>query len=105
MSQAQYKRGANRFIYIGWVGPKVTSRVRQYVARHYDALTLYAVRGYVALTQDTALRQFVTLTRGSRGKVCGSGRAVICLLKFFVLVSICPRLAGRLDLYPSLNLE
>jgi len=33
------------------VGPKVTSRVRQYVARHYDALTLYAVRGYVALTR------------------------------------------------------
>ena len=82
------------------MGPKVTSRVRQYVARQYDALTLYAVRGYVALTQDTDLRQFVTLTRGSRGKVRGRGRAVICLLKFFVLVPNCPRLAGRLCLYP-----
>ena len=56
------------FIFLGWVGPKVTSRVRQYVARHYDALTLYAVRGYVALTQDIDLRQFDTLTavRGER---------------------------------------
>ena len=82
------------------MGPKVTSRVRQYDARHYVALTLYAVRGYVALTQDTDLRQFVTLTRGSRGKVRGRGRAVSCLLEFFGLVPNCPRLAGRLDLYP-----
>ena len=44
------------------MGPEVTSTVRQYVARQFDALTLYAVRGYVALTQDIDLRQFVTLT-------------------------------------------
>jgi hypothetical protein len=62
----------------GWVGPKVTSRVRQYVARHYDALTLYAVRGYVALTQDIDLRQFVTLTAVREPSGRGSGRAVSC---------------------------
>ena len=44
------------------MGPEVTSTVRQYVARQFDALTLYAVRGYVALTQDIEPRQFVTLT-------------------------------------------
>ena len=43
--------------------------VRQFDARQYDALTLYAVRGYVALTQDTDLRHYVTLTRGARGSV------------------------------------
>ena len=41
--------------------------VRQFDARQYVALTLYAVRGYVALTQDTDLRHYVTLTRGARG--------------------------------------
>ena len=61
--------------------------VRQFDARQYVALTLYAVRGYVALTQDTDLRHYVTLTRGSRGKVRGRGRAVNCLLEFFELVA------------------
>ena len=55
------------------MGPKVTSRVRQFVARHYDALTLYAVRGYVALTQDIDLRQFVTLTAVRGGRFAGRG--------------------------------
>ena len=56
---------------VGRVGPEGTSTVRQYDARHYVALTLYAVRGYVALTQDTDLRHYVTLTakRGARGAV------------------------------------
>ena len=66
----------------GWVGPEVTSTVRQYVARQFDALTLYAVRGYVALTQDTEPRQFVTLT-------AVRGRAVswrVYLLKYFLLI-------------------
>ena len=62
----------------GWVGPKVTSRVRQYVARHYDALTLYAVRGYVALTQDVDPRQYVILTAVREPTGRGRGRAVNC---------------------------
>jgi len=64
--------------FLGWVGPKVTSRVRQYVARHYDALTLYAVRGYVALTQDVDPRQYVILTAVREPSGRGSGRAVSC---------------------------
>jgi len=63
--------------FFGWVGPKVTSRVRQYVARHYDALTLYAVRGYVALTQDVDLRQFVTLTAVRGGRFAGRGARLV----------------------------
>jgi len=70
--------GHKPILYIGWVGPKVTSRVRQFVARHYDALTLYAVRGYVALTQDIDLRQIVTLTAVREPSGRGSGRAVSC---------------------------
>ena len=56
--------------------------VRQFDARQYVALTLYAVRGYVALTQDTEPRQFVTLT-------AVRGRAVswrVYLLKYFLLI-------------------
>ena len=75
--------------------------VRQYVARHYDALTLYAVRGYVALTQDTDLRHYVTLTRGARGAV---NYFFDCLL-FFGLVPNCPRLAGRPCQGLVINLE
>ena len=52
---------------VGRVGPEGTSTVRQYDARQYDALTLYAVRGYVALTQHIAVRGYATLTRGARG--------------------------------------
>lgn len=62
----------------GRVGPKVTSRVRQYVARHYDALTLYAVRGYVALTQDIEPRQFVILTAVREPTGRATWRAVSC---------------------------
>jgi len=76
-SQAQPTR-ESRAVFFGWVGPKVTSRVRQYVARHYDALTLYAVRGYVALTQDVDPRQFDTLTAVREPTGRGSGRAVSC---------------------------
>ena len=54
---------------VGRVGPEGTSTVRQFDARQYVALTLYAVRGYVALTQDTDLRHYATLTRGARGAV------------------------------------
>jgi hypothetical protein len=54
---------------VGRVGPEGTSTVRQYDARQYDALTLYAVRGYVALTQHIAVRGYATLTRGARGAV------------------------------------
>ena len=48
--------------------PENRNMVRQFDARQYVALTLYAVRGYVALTQDTDLRHYVTLTakRGAR---------------------------------------
>jgi len=52
--------------------------VRQYVARHYDSLTLYAMRGYVALTQDVDLRQYVTLTAVREPTGRGAGRAVSC---------------------------
>ena len=48
--------------------PENRNMVRQFDARQYDALTLYAVRGYVALTQDTDLRHYVTLTSGSRAR-------------------------------------
>ena len=54
---------------VGRVGPEGTSTVRQYDARQFDALTLYAVRGYVALTQHIAVRGYDTLTRGARGVV------------------------------------
>jgi len=41
------------FFLPGRVGPEVTSRVRQFVARHYTALTQdIAVRGYTALTHE-----------------------------------------------------
>ena len=68
----------SRAVFFGWVGPKVTSRVRQFVARHYDALTLYAVRGYVALTQDVDPRQYVILTAVREPTGRGRGRAVSC---------------------------
>jgi len=61
--------------------------------RQFDALTLYAVRQYVTLTQRTAVRCYVTLTSELRG-------VVNYLLEFFGLVASCPRLAGRLCLYP-----
>ena len=93
------------FFFIGWVGPKVTSRVRQYVARHYDALTLYAVRGYVALTQDVDPRQYVILTAVREPTGRATWRAVNCLLEFFGLVASCPRLAGRLCLSLAIDLE
>jgi len=51
--------------------------VRQYVARHYDALTLYAVRGYVALTQDIDPRQFVTLTAVRGGRFANRGARLV----------------------------
>ena len=77
-SQAQYNRHANRdWGGGGWVGPKVTSRVRQYVARHYDALTLYAVRGYVALTQDVDPRQYVILTAVRGGRFADGGARLV----------------------------
>jgi len=75
-SQAQPTR-ESRAVFFGWVGPKVTSRVRQYVARHYDALTLYAVRGYVALTQDVDLRQFDTLTTVRGGRFADGGARLV----------------------------
>ena len=75
-SQAQPVR-ESRAVFFGWVGPKVTSRVRQYVARHYDALTLYAVRGYVALTQDVDPRQFDTLTAVRGGRFAGRGARLV----------------------------
>ena len=71
------RRESRAVIFFGWVGPKVTSRVRQYVARHYGALTLYAVRGYVALTQDTDLRQFVILTAVRGGRFAGRGARLV----------------------------
>ena len=45
----------------GWA-QRSQAHMRQFDARQFDALTLYAVRGYVALTQDIEPRQFVTLT-------------------------------------------
>jgi len=36
------------------------------------------VRGYVALTKDVELRQFVTLTAVREPTGCGTGRAVNC---------------------------
>ena len=74
--------------------------VRQFDARQYVALTLYAVRGYVALTQHIAVRGYVTLTSGARGVFIFFD----CLL-FFVLVPNCPRLAGRLCRGLAIDLE
>ena len=74
--------------------------VRQFDARQYVALTLYAVRGYVALTQYIAVRGYATLTRGARGVFIFFD----CLL-FFGLVPNCPRLAGRLCLSLAIDLE
>ena len=73
--------------------------------RQFDALTLYAVRGYVALTQDTDLRHYVTLTRGARGAGRGAFFIFFDCLLFFVLVPNCPRLAGRLCLSLAIDLE
>ena len=71
--------------------------VRQFDARQYVALTLYAVRGYVALTQHIAVRGYVTLTSGARLTDRGARGVFIFfdLILFFVLVPNCPRLAGR----------
>ena len=58
----------NMVFFFGVGPPENRNMVRQFDARQYVALTLYAVRGYVALTQDTDLRHYVTLTakRGAR---------------------------------------
>ena len=99
---------------VGRVGPEGTSTVRQ-----FDALTLYAVRQYVTLTQRTAVRQYDaltqhiavrgydTLTRGARLTDRGARGVFIFfdLILFFVLVPNCPRLAGRPCQGLVINLE
>ena len=59
----------NMVFFLGVGPPENRNMVRQFDARQYVALTLYAVRGYVALTQHIAVRGYDTLTRGARGVV------------------------------------
>ena len=81
--------------------------VRQFDARQYVALTLYAVRGYVALTQHIAVRGYATLTSGARLTDRGARGVFIFfdLILFFGLVPNCPRLAGRLCRGLAIDLE
>ena len=68
------------FFFLGWARPRTgiwyfffgvgppenRNMVRQFDARQYVALTLYAVRCYVALTQHIAVRGYAILTSGAR---------------------------------------
>ena len=74
----KHNRHANRELFFlgGWAR-RSRAGCDNLSQRHYDALTLYAVRGYVALTQDVDPRQFDTLTAVREGRFADGGARLV----------------------------